>query len=260
MSDNNNTTTKVDVLILAGANADGFAGEESLSSRAMIKVADKTMLQMVVDAFGGSENIQKIFVVGNVYADGVDEILTPQNSLIENIVYGIETLDTSNKVLISTSDIPLLTTKAVDDFISKSVPLDCDLVFPVIPKTYCQGAYPNLKRTYVKTSEGIFTGGNIMLVNPWFICKNSKIISDAYNARKHVTALARMIGMGVLVRMIFSQIFPKLLSLSLIEEKVSNILSAKAKTIVSAYPEIGEDIDKQSDLEEVRRILASAGN
>jgi hypothetical protein len=47
------------------------------------------------------------------------------------------------------------------------------------------------------------------------------------------------------------------LRISMLERAVSRMLDAKVAAVVSAYPEIGEDVDKPSDLEVVRRILGS---
>ncbi len=115
--------------------------------------------------------------------------------------------------------------------------------------------YPQFRRTYVKTADGVFTGGNLMLVSPEFAARNWGVIADAYAARKQVMKLARMIGMGVLLRVLVAQVFPRALKLSRLEEAISRMLRAKVAAVVSAYPEIGEDVDKRSDLDAMRKIL-----
>jgi hypothetical protein len=98
-----------------------------------------------------------------------------------------------------------------------------------------------------------------MLASPRFFEQSWGSIAKAYAARKHVLGLARMIGIGVLIRVLAAQVIPQVLSVSTLERAVSRMLDAKVATVVSAYPEIGEDVDKPSDLEVVRRILASSG-
>ena len=247
---------KIDAIILAGAPADPqMVPEGGLVSRAMIRVGDKTMLQWVVDALRGCSSIGKILAVGDVTADGLDAVTEPGDDLVANIKRGIEQLDTQEPVLVVSSDIPLLTAKAVQDFVDRAVPLKADLAYPIIPKAHCQKRYPQLKRTYLKTADGVFTGGNLMLLRPEFVSNHWEAVAAAHAARKHVFKLARMIGVGVFLRVIASQLVPAVISVSALERAASRVLGAKVAAVVSAYPEIGEDVDKLSDLEAVRKIL-----
>jgi hypothetical protein len=64
-----------------------------------------------------------------------------------------------------------------------------------------------------------------------------------------------MIGMGVLARVMLARVMPSVLRVSMLERAVEHMLGARVAAVVSDYPEIGEDVDKPSDLEAVRRIL-----
>ena len=253
---------KIDAIILAGAPADPeMVPEGGLVSRAMVRVGDKTMLQWVVDALRGSPSIGRILAVGDVAADGLDGVVEPGDDLVSNVKRGIEELDTKEPVLVVCSDIPLLTARAVEDFVDRAVPLKADLAYPILPKAHCEKRYPELKRTYLKTADGVFTGGNLMLLSPEFVFSNWEAIANAHAARKHILKLARMIGIGVFLRVILAQLAPCVLSVSVLERAASRVLGAKVVAVVSAYPEIGEDVDKPSDLAVVRKILlAPDGN
>lgn len=251
--------SKVDVVILAGADAEpemNPTGE--VISRGMVDVCGKPMIQWIVDALRGTQCVGRIAAVGDVEAEGLDIVVEPGVSLVDNIRKGIDALDARNYVLIVSSDIPMLTSQAVDDFICRALEMNVDLAYPIIPKEVCEKSYPGFKRTYVKTSDGIFTGGNIMLASPRFLSENWESIQNAYSARKQVFKLARMIGVGVLVKVLVAQmIYPAVLRLATLESAASRLLGSNLKAVVSLFPEIGEDVDKLSDLEEVRRILSS---
>jgi len=250
---------KIDTIVLAGAPAGAeMAPDAAQASRAMIELGRKTMLQWVVDALRGSSSVGRIAVVGDVVADGLDLVLEPGESMVANMRSGIEALGAKGHVLIVSSDIPLLTSQAVDDFIERSAKLGVDLAYPILPKAHCEVRYPGLKRTYLRTADGVFTGGNLMLVRPEFILDNWGIIMEAYSARKHVLKLARMIGMGVLARVLVAWVCPCVLKISMLERSVGRMLGASVAAVVSAYPEIGEDVDKPSDVEAVREILAAS--
>ncbi len=250
--------SKIDVVILAGAPA----GEELFPenpdiSRAMIRIGDKAMLQWVVDALKGSSAVGRVVAVGEVSADGLDHAIESGGSMVENIRLGISHLEAAERVMVVCGDIPMLTPRAVDDFIQRAGKLDVDLAFPIIPRS--QSRYPGIKRTYLTTADGVFTGGNLMLVRPEFIEQNWQAIAGAYAARKQVVKLARMIGLGMLARVMLSRVCPGILRIPMIEQTVSRMLNARVAAVVSAYPEIGEDVDKLSDLEAVRQFLQPAG-
>ncbi len=159
-------------------------------SRAMVRLGDKTMLAWVVDALRASSLIGRIVAVGRVEAEGLDSVVEPGEDLVANIKLGIDSLggpdvgEAKSHVLIVSSDIPLLTPEAVEDFIEQTRPLDAGMAYPIIPRGRCEASYPTLRRTYVSTSDGVFTGGNILLVSREFIAGNWEIISRAYAARK----------------------------------------------------------------------------
>ncbi len=249
---------KVNALILAGAPAGvEMSPDGGDISRAMLPIGGKTMLQWVVDALRGSPSVGRIVAVGRVEADGLDRAVEPRDSLVANMKLGLETIGRCEAVLIVSADVPMLTSDAVEDFLADAGELDADMAYPIIRKADCEARHPDLRRTYLKTGDGMFTGGNIMLVRPDFVQRNWHAIEDAYAARKHVAQLARMIGLGTLLRVLLGQAFPALLRVSALENAASRMLGGKVAAVISAYPEIGEDVDKPSDLVAVRAILGS---
>jgi len=250
-------SNKTDAVILAGATAGPELNpEDGEISRAMVDIAGKTMLQRVVDALRGSQSIGRIAAVGKVEADGLDLIVGPGPDMVTNIKLGTDALKTDSNVLIVCADIPLITPESVDDFVNRAREKQVDLAVPIITKQCCEQRYPGMARTYLTTADGVFTLGNITLMSPDFIENNWNAVAQAYAARKQVVKLARMIGMGVLARVILARVIPSVLRVSMLEQAVERMLGARVAAVVSEYPEIGEDVDKLSDLEAVRRILA----
>ncbi len=247
----------VDAVILAGAPAgpEMISGGESIS-RAMVKIGPKTMLQWIVDALKSVESIREITAIGEVEADGLNKVVKPRASLLENLMLGVETCGNDDPILALSSDIPLITAEAVDDFLNNAIASGGDMCYPIITKESCLKKYPGVKRTYFRTREGTFTGGNMMLLSPEFLRKNEKRISEAYTARKKPLKLAGMISYGILLRAALAQVaFPSLLPVPMLEHAVSRMLDGKVVAILTEYPEIGEDVDKAEDLEAVRGFL-----
>lgn len=250
------SSVKVGAIVLAGAPASvEMDPEGKLKSRAMVEINGKTMLQYVVDALRSSESVADIVAIGDVEADGLDKVLEPVGSIVDNINRAIPAVGGGDNVLVVCADIPLLTSLAVDDFVRRAIELNADLVYPIVDKSCCQGEYADMKRTFVKTGDGCFTGGNITLVKRDFYTNHADAIAGAFAARKKPVALAGMIGYGVLLRFIVGQMFPSVLRISMLEEAVGRMLGARLKALITNYAEIGEDVDKEKDIEAVKNIL-----
>jgi CTP:molybdopterin cytidylyltransferase MocA len=249
---------KVDVIIMAGAPADPsmcVPGENI--SRAMIKIGDKTMIQWILDALNCSATIRRKIAVGDVAADGLDEVVKPGIGFLDNLMLGLERCQGADRVLVMTSDIPMLTPEAVDDYVNRAIDSGGDMCYPIVTQRACLEKYPHMKRTYLKTAEGMFTGGNMMVLSTEFLKRNQDLITDAYNARKNPVKLASMIGCGFLLRLIIAQIMaPSLLPIPMLERSLSKALKCKVVAIRTDYPEIGADVDKPSDLAEVQTVLS----
>ena len=68
--------------------------------------------------------------------------------------------------------------------------------------------------------------------------------------RKGPFKLAKLIGWGFVVKFLLKMVDSKNVS-----KKVSDILAFKCHAIISDYPELGMDIDKQNDWVEAESIL-----
>lgn len=247
---------KVGAIILAGAPASAEMDPVGvLNSRAMVEINGRPMLHYVVDALRQADSVNDIVAIGEVRAVGLDRVLAPEGSMVDNINRAIPKVESGEYVLVVCADIPLLTAEAVDDFVQRALSLQADLVYPVIDKAHCQGEFAEVKRTFVKTGDGSFTGGNMTLVRRDFFTKHAQTIARAYQARKKPLLLARLIGYGVLFRFALGQIFPAVLKLKHLERAAGKLLGAELRALVTDYAEIGQDVDKADDIRAIGDIL-----
>ena len=247
----------MDVVILAGAPPlSGSAG----TSRAMTVIGGKTMLQWEVDAMRQARTISRIYAVGDVSGDGLDEVIPPVGDFLSNLVAGVSHAAEhgARTVLIATSDIPLITANGIDDFVTRAMEVAADFCYPIAPKAECVRAYPQMRRTYLKVREGVFTGGNMALVSADFVMRNRDVIFRAYESRKSVFKLAGMVGWEVLARVLAAQlVWPAAVGIPTLESAVSRLLNGKLRAIVTSDVEIGEDVDKPEDVAAMEEILAA---
>lgn len=243
----------VDAVILAGG---GEIEEEPV--KALISLDSRLMVDYVVDALRNSQKIEHIALVEHdgelrsFYGNEKGFFYAEQGAtLLESFAAGVNALETANPwILACTGDIPFLTTEAVDDFIAKCSEREADIYYPIVRKEEVEKRFPCVKRTYVSLRDGIFTGGNLLLIRREIISRCLPIAEEFVRLRKKPAAMARLIGFGILWRYCF-----KLLTIADVEQRISKLIDAKGLAVISSYPEIGVDVDKVSDLELARSIF-----
>jgi hypothetical protein len=163
------------------------------------------------------------------------------------VLIALDNISPTEKVIIATADIPMLTPEAVHDFLENCAQYDADFYYPIVAKEENEKAYPGICRTYVKLKEGTYTGGNIFLVNPNVIRNCMEVAKHIVAHRKNPFRLSRILGLKFVFQFIWGT-----LTLPDVARRVSELLKLRGAVIVSTYPEVGIDVDKPSDLDLVR--------
>lgn len=243
----------MNAVILAGSSKD-----EKLPDKAFIKINGKYMISYVIEALRGSGQIEKIAVVGDSkklkekQIEGIDIIVEQSGNIMDNVISGIQPFINDRRILILTCDIPMLTKEAVSDFIAQSEATGADLCYPIVKKEDNERKFPDAKRTYARIKEGTFTGGNIFYANPAIIGELVDSAKQFVAFRKKPWKLGRLLGIKILFLFALGRI-----SIPQLEEKVSELFNIKAKAIISVYPEIGNDIDKDEDVIMANKYLSA---
>lgn len=243
----------IDALVLAGSINNGpLRACSQEKHEALIKIGPDPMVNYVINALRSSGQVNQILVVS---PSELKTILPSETiwiecgkSLMENIKRGCASMDRPS--LIATADIPLLTPESVNEFLSLCGDYSNDLYYPLVSRETLERRFPEARRTYVQFKEGVFTGGNIFLVNPMIIEKCLVLGQELADLRKKPLALARRVGISMMLKMLF-----RVLSLTEVQEKASRLLGIKGKAVICNYPEVGMDVDKPADLQLVSHIL-----
>lgn len=267
----------VAALVLAGApNRGPLAAVSDASYEALIEINGRPMIAYVLDALRQAPSVGRIGVVGPVAElrgvpemEGV-ELIAPVGGLLDNLERGARVLQGENgdaggkaasggRLLCVTSDIPLLTPAAVEDFLERCRTRDAasarpgglDAFYPMVNRAATRARFPGGRRTYVHLREGVFTGGNCVLLSPALLLKQRAIFDQAVALRKDPVRMARLLGLGFILKFLLRR-----LSAADIERVVADKLGIHGAVIETPYAEIGFDVDKPDDLELARRMLA----
>ena len=251
---------QVEALVLAGGvKVDSLQEQASETSEALIKIGERIMVDYVVQVLNSSDEVERIAVVGpeellkNYYRNSETELLLapPGDSPMGSVRNGMKVLSPRRMMLVVTGDIPLLSVEAVQDFLDKCKGIHADLYYPIVRKETNEQKYPGVQRTYVRLKEGTFTGGNLFLVRPEVVESCFDQAEKLVKLRKNPLALSKQVGLGFIIKLLLHR-----LTMKETEKRFSKLLGLKGVAIVSPFPEIGIDVDKPSDLELVRRVLA----
>ncbi|MDF9407059.1 MAG: 2-phospho-L-lactate guanylyltransferase [Pelotomaculum sp. PtaB.Bin013] len=249
----------INAVVLGGSLNNGPLKEYSpVDYEALIPVGSKLMVEYVVEALLSARHIDRVLVVGPVkelapLLNGARVSLTgAAGGVMENVEAGLKEMPGEERVLIVTSDIPMLTARSVDNFIELCGDMSGDIYYPIIPKEFVEKHFASTKRTYVTLKEGVFTGGNVFLFNPAVFKQCVENGQRIFEQRKSPVGLCRLIGLSFVLKYLLH-----ILAVKDVQKKVSELLAVKGEVVVSQYPEIGVDVDKPGDLELARRILGS---
>lgn len=243
----------VDAIILAG---EGKNIVEDLATKALIVIHGKPMIEYVIDSLKGSGCIDRIVIVGpkgplcKVIGQKVDMIIESEGTIINNLKRGMEFLNCEKHVVACTCDIPMVSAEAIKDFIDCCMEVRVDIGYPIIDKCLNDIKYPDVKRTYVKLKDGIYTGGNIVYINPFIMKDCYEAAIELVGNRKNPLKMARFFGFSILFKL-----FMGFLSVADVEKRVVKLFGISARAIKTSYPEIGNDVDKIDDIDFVNRNI-----
>lgn len=248
----------MNAIVLAGALNKGSLRQVSPAQyEAEIEIAGRPMLDYVVLALARVQSIKKIVIVGSESMLSISKsngehliFVKPGSSVVESLENGISALTDREPVLILTSDIPLITKEALEDFLNRCHNQPGDIFYSFVSKAINEQKYPGVQRTYVRLKEGTFTGGNLVLLSPEVIHDKLTILTKAVALRKKPIKLCGLLGWWYLCKLLFGA-----LTIKEIESRVAEVLGVKAVGIVSPYPEVGIDVDKPSDLQLAKEVL-----
>lgn len=238
-------------LVLGGGNpGDPLAVAHGVSTKPLISIHGRPMGHYVLEAVRLSGRVDELAYVGPMtpeMAALVDIPIEDSGDLLSNLERGLAALP-KGPILILTADIPLLTPQVLIDVLDGAPA--AGLVYPIVRKSTCEKAFPDIKRTYARLKEDCFTGGNLFLVDSRLQDRFLPRLKAVLKYRKQPWQLARLFGIRTLIKLVFGQ-----LTLNELEARVTRILDTPARAFVTPHVAIGTDIDKDSDLDLLSRAL-----
>lgn len=229
--------------------------------KALIDMGGRTMLERVMDALQGSTQVDHIVVVGlggdmgMTFKRPVDH-LPDQGSLVGNTLAGLAHLRGRNPdlevVMFCSSDIPTITPAIVDDLVERCRPFDKAMYYNFVTRETLEKRFPHSNRTYVKLRGAEIAGGDMAIAQTSLADGNEALFEALTNARKHAWKLARIVGIGFLLKFLFRRV-----SIHDIEETAERVVNRPAAVVLNPHAEIAMDADKPAQVELLRADIAA---
>lgn len=243
-------------VILAGGALNGNLKEAfpTLSNKAHLNINGKILVEYVLAAVLDCHWVEKVFIVGDkdflithICNERVT-ILQDTGNIYDNFILAAD-CGQVDKMLLLTADVPLIDSKALDDF-TKHCVAGRDIYYSIVSQAAILRYDDQTRRTYAKVGKQIFTGGNVFLVDVSTVRRIRPAIEAIFAKRKSVFALLKMVGVGFVLKYIFGVV-----ELEDIERCFGKILNANVQAVVCEHASIGIDVDKLEDLDLVKRHL-----
>lgn len=245
-----------DAIVLAGGEAEPGL-DPGLANKAFIVLAGRPLVGHVVGALQAARGVGRIAVAGPpdalraALAGGVT-VVDGAGTLMDNVVRAIPFLETTAPILVVAADIPLLTPRAVEDFIAACENNRADFHYAIVPQDAMMRAYPGARKTFVRVTDGTFTGGSVMQFNPAVMDRVRAFVDRVIAARKKPWMMAQLFGWSVVMKFASGR-----LSIAEMQARVTEILGITARAVISPHPELALDVDvgKPENLEIIRHAL-----
>ncbi|MFT5321914.1 MAG: GTP:adenosylcobinamide-phosphate guanylyltransferase [Pseudohongiellaceae bacterium] len=290
---------KLDAIVLAGTHRNPkrlIAG----MNKAFLEIDDRPLVRHVVDALLAASHIDHIFVVGPIeqlssalaHAPARVCPVQQQGKMLTNLWAGIYASESRHDdlseeqvhqrpLLITSCDLPLISGRAINDFIDRSAEQDNDLENPVamavglaeesgVNAFYPEGNDPGIIRPYVELGFGRMRLANIYVARPRNLA-HQDFLQTGFAFRKAVdwrnvlllgyNFLSQPGGWGAawltarlqLTLMLSGGkgwMYQKLRSgntKSRVEKSVGDVLGGKIKLVTTPYGGLSLDVDDEED-------------
>ena len=227
--------------------------------KALIRIAGKPMIAYVAQALADSGYITHLILVGLGQDHGLEfplpvTFVPEAGGILENILAGVQTLERlipgAERVLQCSTDIPMVTGEMIRHLVDTSLATGADVCFTIVPRETMETRFPNSGRSFARVRDGEFAGGDAHLVNPAIFRSHRQLINDLMGARKNNLKQARIIGLRILVKFLTHR-----LTIAEGERKIKSILGVPCRAVAVRYAELGMDVDKPHQLDQVRAAM-----
>ncbi len=244
-------------VVLAGGPRDDVAAHTpGAPNKAFVEIAGVTLVERTLRALRSAPSVGPIIAVAppathrSPALELADECRTDGARIRDSLRSGLQGLAPDDDVLVSTSDLPVLTAESIEDFIARAGDQDADLTYGCLERRTHMAKFPNVPHTWAPLRDGTFCGTGFITIRPRVFPSLERFIEQLGQARKNPLHLAQLFGWSVLLRFALRR-----LSIAQAEARASQVIGAPVRAVISPYAEIGVNVDRVSDIALAESLL-----
>ena len=260
------TKTVVDAVILAGSRpaGDALALAQDAPCKALVRVGGKAMLAHVAEKLAGHAAIANIHILAQdieiFSADQDTRKLAAEPRIAfhqseATIAASLQRMLVDNKtsfpLLITTADNVLLSDAMIEAFLNNAD--GADVAIAIVARELMMKSYPESKRTWIKFRGGQYSGANLFYFGSPKAQRALRLWAEVEQDRKKGWKILTIFGPWLLFLAV-----ARLISIDQFATRVGKKLGLRVSIVKMPQAEACIDVDKQSDLDLVEKILASS--
>jgi GTP:adenosylcobinamide-phosphate guanylyltransferase len=261
-------THHLTALVLAGdrTKSDSLIDHSDAACKALIDLDGVPMVRRVLEALRQSRVVDQVIMAGpeadEVASDATlskmvesGEIIwcKPQSSPSTSAYTAMQGLPPEQPILLTTADHPLLTAEITDAFGRQSLADDVDVTVGLAPYALVKEAYPDIRKTVLRFSDGEFCGCNLFA----FLTPEGRRAANFWRKieqeRKKPLLVIGLLGWWAVVRYRLG-----MLPLEEALAKLSKRLGLRIRAVILPYANAAIDVDSIADYVLVQGSLAKA--
>ena len=251
---------RIDAIVLAGGPHDAVAAfAQDAPNKAFVPVAGTTLVARTIAALRATPIVGRIVVVAPLVAHArpelaeADEIRPDGGTMTESLRSGLRGRDPGELILVSASDLPVLTRAALEEFVALAERSDADLVYACVERAAHVARYPEIPHTWARLRDGTYCGGGVVALRPRVLPALDGLLGRLGAARKNPLRLAAIFGPGILARYAAGRL--RVADAAL---RASELLGAPVAAAICTHPEIAVNVDRPSDVALAERLIENA--
>jgi GTP:adenosylcobinamide-phosphate guanylyltransferase len=230
-----------------------------VKKKALIPLVGKPMVSWVVDALWRSGLVEHLVVIGLKpkeadFGEIPVHFTDATGELVDNVLAGLVRLRQVNpatqKILLFSSDIPLITPEIVRGFVEECGSQDADGYYAVVEEKTMEARFPGSMRMFVPFKGGRYSGGDAFLVDVAATKGDVQLFRALTGSRKNYLQQARMLGLGFIIRFLLRR-----MTVHEAAEYGNKAVNLNARIVETKFAELGMDLDKPHHYEIIKAEL-----
>jgi len=248
---------KMTTVVLAGGPPDAVSRlQPGVPNKTFVEIAGKALVTRTLEALRAAPSVGYILAVvpPEMYSSPALTLANEKRAagvhIRESLRSGLEQLPPDEPVLISASDLPILSVACIEEFVAEARAVQADLAYAILERTLHETRFPEVPHTWARLREGTYCGGGFIAIKPAVYPALARFIEHLGAARKNPLRLASLFGFSVLVKFALRR-----LSVADAEAQASRVLRARVRAVISSFPEMAVNVDRPSDVALAERLI-----